>query len=584
MAHAPDRTASYDPRFGTFSWPPARTGNASPHAESTQISEAVPVAHSGLVPLTAALGVTGHRNLDDGPGLRERIGDAIGRVPGVLGFQPGHATPITFAVVSALAEGADRIVTHEVLALEGASLDAVLPLPVEDYARDFETPESMAEFRTLLDRAVQVTVVERAASRDDAYEWAGREVVDRSDVLLALWDGEPARGKGGTAEVVDYARTAGVPVIWIPTTGAPILEYPPSTDAAPVTGDRARLGRSAVLELERYNRLSVGDSALTHHVEVNATYLAPPDEVAAALNEDLKRAEAWVLPAFARADLLALRYQKRHAHLGLLMFALAAAAVAVVALQSRLAPEQHQWAWLEVTALLGVFLAYTVGRTFRPHNRWVSYRFLAERLRSAYFLSLVIQSGDGSGRVRSDVLVTDASEEWLTRAFAELWRLRPAGGARDDQVPALRRYLADAWVRGQLAYHDKTRARHERHHRTLGWLMAGLFTVSFVAAVLHAAGIGHGATWEDTLVLFSIIVPAAGAAASGVAEQRDYRRHAERDGRMVVRLRGQVATVEAARTLADLRAAALETEALMLQENSDWFGSVRLTGFEQLHV
>jgi len=514
--------------------------------------------------------------------MSERVREAISRVSTLLGFPPAQTTPMTFSVVSALAEGADRIVTHEVLALEGAWLDAVLPLAPDDYERDFETPESRAEFRTLLARAAQVSVVGDERSRDDAYEAAGREVVDRSDVLLALWDGEPARGKGGTADVVEYARSGGVPVIWIPTGGAPIVAYPPEGDAAPVTGDRARLGRSAVEELERYNTLTVDAAALSRQVELNASYLVPAADIVPVVGDDLKQAEAWVLPAFSRADLLALRYQRRHARLGLMMFALAAAAVAVVALQTRLAPEQHQWAWLEVTCLVGVFLAYTVGRTTRPHNRWVSYRFLAERLRSAYFLSLVIQGGDGSSRVRSDVLVTDASEEWLTRAFAEMWRLRPARTMREEQTPALRTYLADAWVRGQLSYHDKTRARHVRHHRTLGWLMACLFAIAFLAAVLHAAGIGHA--WEDTLVLFSIIVPAAGAAASGVAEQRDYRRHAERDGRMVVRLREQVVSVESARTLADLRAAALETEALMLQENSDWFGSVRLTGFEQLHV
>jgi hypothetical protein len=40
--------------------------------------------------------------------------------------------------------------------------------------------------------------------------------VDRSSVLVAVWDGQPARGLGGTADVVAYARQRGVPmeVIW----------------------------------------------------------------------------------------------------------------------------------------------------------------------------------------------------------------------------------------------------------------------------------------------------------------------------------------------------------------------------------
>jgi hypothetical protein len=35
-------------------------------------------------------------------------------------------------------------------------------------------------------------------------------------VLLALWDGEPSRGRGGTAQMVDEARRLGREVVVIP--------------------------------------------------------------------------------------------------------------------------------------------------------------------------------------------------------------------------------------------------------------------------------------------------------------------------------------------------------------------------------
>ena len=49
-----------------------------------------------------------------------------------------------------------------------------------------------------------------------AFLAAGRLVVERSDVLAAVWDGKPARGSGGTADVVDYAKELRreVVVIW----------------------------------------------------------------------------------------------------------------------------------------------------------------------------------------------------------------------------------------------------------------------------------------------------------------------------------------------------------------------------------
>ncbi|MGY3204135.1 hypothetical protein ACVW19_004650 [Streptomyces sp. TE5632] len=42
---------------------------------------------------------------------------------------------------------------------------------------------------------------------------AGSEIlVDLSGELLAVWDGKPARGFGGTADVVSYAERSGTPV------------------------------------------------------------------------------------------------------------------------------------------------------------------------------------------------------------------------------------------------------------------------------------------------------------------------------------------------------------------------------------
>jgi len=40
-------------------------------------------------------------------------------------------------------------------------------------------------------------------------------VVDLADLLIAVWDGKPARGPGGTADVVAYAASAGKPYVWL---------------------------------------------------------------------------------------------------------------------------------------------------------------------------------------------------------------------------------------------------------------------------------------------------------------------------------------------------------------------------------
>ncbi|MGA3159798.1 MAG: hypothetical protein ABSC77_01175 [Terracidiphilus sp.] len=54
---------------------------------------------------------------------------------------------------------------------------------------------------------------QQEAQRRDAYAQAGRYVVDHCDVLIAVWDGKPARGRGGTAKIVQYAQEQNRPII-----------------------------------------------------------------------------------------------------------------------------------------------------------------------------------------------------------------------------------------------------------------------------------------------------------------------------------------------------------------------------------
>jgi len=178
------------------------------------------------------VGVTGHRRIDDPAGVSAAVRDVLGRVrerfASAGGPDPAHAMPqgvIRLEAVSPLAQGADRIVALAVLEEPDAVLTAPLPFSAKDYATDFATPASKAEFEQLLARAERVEVMPPTATRDEGYELVGRWVVEHSDVLLALWDGAPSRGRGGTAEIITYARERGLPVYWIRTNaGAPFVQ------------------------------------------------------------------------------------------------------------------------------------------------------------------------------------------------------------------------------------------------------------------------------------------------------------------------------------------------------------------------
>jgi hypothetical protein len=57
-------------------------------------------------------------------------------------------------------------------------------------------------------RAVEVRALE-GTERPQVYVDCGRATVDASHYVFAVWDGKPARGPGGTAEIVAYAQKLG---------------------------------------------------------------------------------------------------------------------------------------------------------------------------------------------------------------------------------------------------------------------------------------------------------------------------------------------------------------------------------------
>jgi hypothetical protein len=124
----------------------------------------------------------------------------------------------TFTIVSSLADGADRIVSQAGLTA-GFTLTAVLPLEQQEYQKDFEADSSQAEFQRLLSRASTIHSLDgNPEQRPLAYEAAGLFMLANIEALIAIWDGKPAAGVGGTEEIVSRARAGGLSVIWVEPT------------------------------------------------------------------------------------------------------------------------------------------------------------------------------------------------------------------------------------------------------------------------------------------------------------------------------------------------------------------------------
>lgn len=147
------------------------------------------------------VGITGHQRLDnpnDWGWVEQQINDVLDHLPGPL------------VGITSLAIGADQLFARSILRREG-TLEVIMPF--DDYERTFANDSARFEYNRLLRDASKLDVLKRTGSDEEAYLAAGRLVVDRSDLIIAVWNGRPAAGLGGTADVVRYARKHGKDVV-----------------------------------------------------------------------------------------------------------------------------------------------------------------------------------------------------------------------------------------------------------------------------------------------------------------------------------------------------------------------------------
>jgi hypothetical protein len=143
------------------------------------------------------VGVTGHQELeDDSAWAWVRI-----QMIGVLKDLPGPLIGVT-----SLAIGADQLFAEIVVQL-GGQIIAVIPF--EGYERTFERGGDLRNYKGLRSIAVKVETVDPTPTNEQAYLLAGKKVVDHSELLVSVWDGETAHGLGGTGDIVEYAIKKG---------------------------------------------------------------------------------------------------------------------------------------------------------------------------------------------------------------------------------------------------------------------------------------------------------------------------------------------------------------------------------------
>ena len=146
-----------------------------------------------------SIGITGHQRSPDQalPFIEAHLADVV-------------RTYRDLRCISSLAMGADQLFAQLALA-RGAALYVVIPS--ENYETTFATKPHLQQYQQLLQQATTTETMPFAQPSEASFLAAGKRVADLSDLLLAIWDGQAAQGKGGTADIVAYARQQGTPVV-----------------------------------------------------------------------------------------------------------------------------------------------------------------------------------------------------------------------------------------------------------------------------------------------------------------------------------------------------------------------------------
>jgi hypothetical protein len=610
--------------------------------------------YPGRPALALRIGISGARNLDATqlPRLsgqlhavllaaRQQMLELIEQDPAVraayLG-KPGEPLQPALRFISPLARGADRLAARAALAL-GYTLHVPMPFPQTEYEQDFDTPDDLAEFRSLLAQAGEERLAldgEHGPEANRSYEAVGRYVVRHCDVLVAVWDGGAGSGRGGTADIVRYAAAAGVPVWWLHATEerAPLwiadildLRFPRPQPAEPEAALRiylkaiipppppchrhrhgflgwlSGLGQDHTVspetahfsEQERKRRGPWRAYAMLIRWTsgLNPPWTAPrkPEGRVASYWFDRYR------PADARAADYAARYRSAYVWgflLGTLALIFGASAlVASLSTPSTLWSDRVTLGFaLAELMMLGLMLALVLlGMRRDWHERSIEYRLLAELCRKQQALAPLGWALPIMAVRRTAILDRPAPDRaaWVAWLFAAEQRAAPlpCGQLAQAAQGRPRAAVLEELIAEQRQYHKDRGAMAAKASHTLeqfGGILFGIVILCVIAKLLLAdvADLPRSAIPFGFL---ATVLPAVSAAFVGIRAYAELQLLADQSHHMAAELdraHQRVERLETTRPLVsqDLGAEAAAVATLMLQDLEGWARLFRVKGIE----
>jgi len=604
----------------------------------------LPTASDGRPRMVLRVGVTGHRDLknSDSAALVDTLAEVFDMIASTV--RTVQVSPISQAIYSAappvmqlvspLAEGADRIAAK--VALErGWRLATVMPFFQESYERDFD---DKTEFRALLARAREDSAVveldneycDDQSRRSPSYLEAGQFLLRHCDLIVGIWNGEPAAGIGGTADVLGKALELKIPVLRIdmanPRRVSLLLEdeqiqpsavkgispivarevrailWPPLDSVAVAAARRFFLHEKVsetTAERNYYDRGRFGATPNVALTKVFAVFKKLVELVTPLpLSSEPEPVSAPSMPVngnflfdhFQRADHLATTCSNRHRRRILLISAMVALAhiCGVTAIVSINDLVKNIFIGFEFAFLSVLTLTFELDRRSQWRERWLDYRLLAEMLREAGLLALI-----GRGLTFQSVNEHEGDlvprGRWVPRAFRAITRAAGITGARYDKnyLESVKAFAAEGRLTDHIRYHEGNAARSRMVNHLLKRASQFLFALAFGVVSLEVIS----RVWqilpnliEQWLPFLAAALPAFAYAAFAIRAQGEFEilaRSSDRMKALLERHRERLRTMSGTGLNSGMlgRELARACEA-MRQDVADWVGIFEMKEIE----
>jgi hypothetical protein len=542
------------------------------------------------IPAIIHIGVTGHRNIKDQNLIRESIRKVVSDIDLWL-YENFKNTGHGFVVLTPLAEGSDRIVADEILKFNKGKnrlepyIEAVFPFNEDEYIKDFNQPGSLKEFKDLKKSARTITIIkkgkiENSEQRHLAFEKTGHYVVNNCDILIAIWDGKTSRGKGGTAEIVKYAGEIGKSYFIINSeTG--IIEDKWNRDIL----------KKWIKYLDEYNSEDLQVEGLSSSVNNRYLNIKKNAEISGLTIKNPDHIRDDLTLKYERASILAKRYQRRYIRNICLVYILAPIIVALQVAEVLIKLGNMGFGIQEISKIISIVEIILIiiivsilfiTRIKKLHNKWIDYRFLAERIRVAIALS-VAGINFNPLKYPANFSISNQKDYWIVKAFSWIWSTKPEyPPITSENIESLKKYLLENWIEDQYLFYARKSRPNKKWHLRLDYFCQILFIITlfitfyhFIRYELNISFLGDDNINVFILIMFfGIIVPAFSSSVKGIEGLYEFKRNSERYEQMKDPLENIIREIKMENDINGLITLLESANDMMLKENQDWRVSI----------